>query len=281
MKVFTDKVAVITGAASGIGRGIADRCAYEGLKIVLADVEEKALTQAEKEMKNAGANILAVLTDVSKASEVEALAEKTLDTFGSVDLLFNNAGVHWFGKIWECTLKDWEWVMGVNLWGVIHGIRTFVPIMLEQGTDGHIVNTASLGGLGSAPSVGVYRASKHAVVTLSESLHYELTSIDAKVNVSILCPGLVQTDLLTSRRNKPVELQDGTAPKIDIPAEANEKFQEIFAAAPTPDKIADQVFDALKKDRFYILTHPEQTKIMVQSRLEDILSERNPTLPGG
>jgi NADP-dependent 3-hydroxy acid dehydrogenase YdfG len=277
MKTFKDKVAVITGAASGIGRGIADHCAQEGMRVVLSDVEAEALARAEKEMKSAGAKVEAVFTDVSKAGDVEELAKKTLEAFGSVDLLFNNAGVHLVGPIWECSLKDWEWLLGVNLWGVIHGIHTFVPIMLEQGTEGYIVNTASLGGLASAPNVGVYRASKHAVVTLSETLFYELAAMDAKIKVAILCPGLIQTDLLTSRRNKPVELQDKSPRKPDIPDMAKTAFWQAFEAAPKPDEVAAQVFDTLKKDEFYILTHPEQTKTMVSKRLEDILSGRNPT----
>ena len=287
MEEFKDKVAVITGAATGIGRGIADRCAQEGMKIVLADVEEKALAEVAEEMKAAGATVQAVLTDVSKAGDVEALAQKTLDTFGSVDLLVSNAGVHLVGNIWECSLKDWEWLLGVNLWGVIHGVRTFVPIMLEQGTEGHIVNTASSGGLGSAPYVGVYRASKHAVVTLSETLHYELALKDANVKVSLLCPGMVKTNLSTSRRNKPAELQnesDGLENKpaqlVALPDSAKENFRKALQSSVTPENIADQVFDALRNDRFYILTHPESTKKMVSNRLEDILSGRNPTLPG-
>ena len=175
MKEFKGKVAVITGAASGIGRAIAERCAREGMKVVLADIEEEALSQAEEEMKAEGATVLAALTDVSKAGDVEALAQKTLDTFGAVHLLCNNAGVL-PGRdfLWERTLNDWEWVLGVNLWGVIHGTRVFVPVMLEQGTECHIVNTASAAGLLSIPYLGIYNVTKHAVVALTETLHREL-----------------------------------------------------------------------------------------------------------
>jgi len=154
VKEFKDKVALITGAASGIGRGIAQRCAQEGMKVVLADIEEKALTQTEKEMKAAGASVLAVLTDVSKASDVEALRQRTLHAFGAVHLLCNNAGVGAGGSIWESTLADWEWVIRVNLWGIIHGVGVFVPVMLEQDTECHIVNTASALGLISSPHLG-------------------------------------------------------------------------------------------------------------------------------
>jgi len=278
MKEYKGKVAVITGAATGIGRGIAEHCAKENMKIVLADVENEALTKTEKEMKEAGAEVVAVMTDVSKASDVEVLAEKTLDTYGSVDLLFNNAGVHLIGTIWECTLKDWEWLLGVNLWGVIHGIRTFIPIMLEQGTEAYIVNTASSGGLTSAPFVGVYRASKHAVVTISESLQYELLSVGANIKVSILCPGLVKTDISTSKRNRPAELNNETHREIETSAETIERFQKTLASATGPEMIADQVFDALYEDKFYILTHPEETKYMVRNRMEGILSEQISTL---
>jgi len=278
MKEYKGKVAVITGAATGIGRGIAERCAKENMKIVLADVETEALIKTEKEMKEAGAEVVAVMTDVSKAIDVKVLAEKALDTYGSVDLLFNNAGVHMIGNIWECTLKDWEWLLGVNLWGVIHGIRTFVPIMLEQGTEAYIVNTASSGGLASAPFVGVYRASKHAVVTISESLQYELLSLGANIKVSILCPGLVKTDISTSKRNRPAELNNDTPRKVETSAEEIKNFQKALATALSPEVIADQVFDALYEDKFFILTHPEQTKYMVRNRMEGILSERIPTL---
>ncbi len=165
MKEFKDKVAVVTGAASGIGRSLAERCAEEGMKVVMADVEGPALAQAAKELSAPGVTLLAVPTDVSKASEVENLARRTLEAFGAVHLLFNNAGVGKVGIVWEVTLADWEWVMGVNLWGVIHGVRTFVPLMLAQDTEGHVVNTASMAGLTAAAGYGIYSVTKHGVVT--------------------------------------------------------------------------------------------------------------------
>jgi len=209
MKEFKDKVAVITGAASGIGRGLAERCAQEGMKVVLADIEEEALTVAEQEMKAAGASVLAVLTDVSKASDVEALAQKTLDTFTAVHLLYNNAGVAAGTSVWESTLADWQWVMGVNLWGAIHGVRTFVPIMLEQGTECHIVNTASMAALISIPFGGIYRVTKCGIITLSETLYHELAQREANIKVSVLCPGNVaDTRFVDCGRNRPSELHN-------------------------------------------------------------------------
>jgi len=177
MKEFKNKVAVVTGAASGIGRAMAERFAAEGMKVVLADIQPDALAQAESEMKAKGATIVSRLTDVSKGSEIEALAQTALDAFGKVHIVCNNAGVAVAGFIWERSVADWEWVMGVNLWGVIHGVRVFTPIMMKQGEEGHIVNTASMAGLISGPSTSIYSVTKHAVVTLSESLYHELKMV--------------------------------------------------------------------------------------------------------
>lgn len=278
MKEFKDKVAVITGAASGIGRAIAERCVQEDMKVVLADIEEKALTKAEEEMKEMGASVLAVLTDVSEAGDVELLAQRTLDVFGSVHLLFNNAGVSAVTSIWESTLADWEWVMGVNLWGVIHGVRTFVPIMLKQDTEGHIVNTASMAGLMSYPGDGIYKVTKHGIVTLSETLYHELAQQEAKIKVSVLCPAFVRTQFSDAERNRPVALQN--PPKEEPPSpEDVMRYQAWYRAVQEgmpPQQVADCVFQAIRDEKFYILTHPE-TKQVIQLRMEDILHERNPT----
>jgi len=278
MKEFSGKVAVVTGAASGIGRAIAKRCALEGMKVVLADIEEKALTETEDEMKAAGAGVLAVLTDVSKSGDIKMLAQETLGAFGSVHLLFNNAGVGGsFPNIWESTLSDWEWVLGVNLWGVIHGICTFIPIMLEQGNECHVVNTASITGLLSSPGMGIYMVSKHGIVTISETLYHELAMKKAKIKVSVLCPGAVDTRILDSERNRPdfhaKPLQ--SAPVSGDNALPQSWFRKTQKEMP-PQQVADHVFRAIRDEKFYILTHPE-FKPAIQLRMEDILQERNPT----
>jgi NAD(P)-dependent dehydrogenase (short-subunit alcohol dehydrogenase family) len=278
MKEFKNKVAVITGAASGIGRGLAERCAREGMKIVLADVEEEALDQAEKELMESGASTLAVLTDVSKYSDVKALAQKSLDTYGAVHLLCNNAGVGTGTTVWESTMEDWKWVVGVNLWGVIHGIHVFVPIMLEQDTECHIVNTASMAGL--LPyhmRSATYQVTKHGVVALTEQLYHELAFRAAKVKVSVLCPGWVNTKLMESERNRPPELCNEqiditTCPEIEA---VDEKMRQDIQNGISPMQVADMVFDAIRDNKYYILTHPDW-KPLVQIRMENILQECNP-----
>jgi NAD(P)-dependent dehydrogenase (short-subunit alcohol dehydrogenase family) len=272
---FKDKVAVITGAVSGIGRALADRCVREGMKTVLADVEGEALTKTAASLKAAGATVLAVRTDVSQARDVEALAQKTLEAFGAVHLLCNNAGVGTAGSLLETTLAEWEWVMGVNLWGVIHGVRVFAPLMLAQDTECHIVNTASDAGLISGPGLGSYKVTKHGVVTLSETLYHELAERGAKVKVSVLCPGIVNTRIMDSARNRP-----GPPPTTGSLSPASktqwEFLRQLVQAGMPPAQVADTVFEALRKDKFYILTHPED-KAYVRTRMDDILQERNPT----
>jgi NAD(P)-dependent dehydrogenase (short-subunit alcohol dehydrogenase family) len=274
MKEFKDKVAVITGAASGIGRALAERCVQEGMKAVLADVEVDALTKTEASLKASGATVLAVRTDVSQARDVEALAQKALEAFGAVHLLCNNAGVATLGSLWESTLAEWEWVLGVNLWGVIHGVRVFVPLMLAQDTECHLINTASLSGLLSASGVGAYNVTKHGVVTLSETLHRELAERGAKVKVSVLCPGVVQTRILESARNRPGPLP--TEPPRRADDDRWEALRQLVQTGMPPAQVADAVFEAIRNDRFYILTHPEG-KEYIRLRMEDILQERSPT----
>ena len=205
MKTFRDRVAVVTGGASGIGRALAERFAADGMKVVLADVEEEPLAATAREMTAAGANVLAVRTDVAKAADVEALAERAWSAYGAVHVLCNNAGVGGGGLSWECSLAEWEWVLGVNLWGVIHGVRTFVPRMLAGGDEGHVVNTASVAGLSTAPGMGSYNVSKFGVVALSEVMHHELTLLGAKLRVSVLCPAWVNTRIADADRNRPAE----------------------------------------------------------------------------
>ncbi len=279
MKDFQDKVAVVTGAASGIGRALAGKSAQEGMKVVLADVEESALKQAEDELKASGAEVLAVRTDVSKADEVEALAQRAFATYGAVHLLCNNAGVGAGRTVWESSLADWQWVLGVNLWGVIYGIHYFVPRMLAQDSEGHIVNTASAAGLISRPGTGIYKVSKHGVVTLSETLALELAARGAKLKASVLCPEFVNTRILDAERNRPQALQNAPEEQHMSPEMAAivEAVRQVVQAGLAPSQVAEMVFDAIRQEKFYILTHPQHTKQLVQLRMEDILQERMPT----
>ena len=279
MKDFEGKVAVVTGAASGIGRALVQRFATEGMKVVLADIEQEALAKAESEMKGQGATVLAVRTDVSKAGDVEALAKKTLDAFGAVHVLCNNAGVvnPADRPLWECTLAELKWVMGVNVWGVIHGVRVFVPIMLEQDTECYIVNTGSTGGLVSTPNDVIYTMTKHGVVALSETIHLRLAEEKAKVKVSVLCPGFINTRLVDAGRNRPVELQGHpVAKQLGLEGEQRvHKMRQVLQEGMSPSQVADYVVEAIREEKFYILTHPEFKK-EIETRMENILQERNP-----
>jgi len=278
MKEFKGNVAVITGAASGIGRGIAERCVREGMKVVLADIDEASLTKAEAELKTLGGTVLGVRTDVSKRSDVERLARQALDAFGQVHLLFNNAGVAAGGAPWEATWNDWEWVIGVNLWGVIHGVKVFTPLMLAQNTDCHIINTSSAAGLmvggGSAP----YAGTKHAVVALSESLYLSLQQRNSLVKVSVLCPGLVRTNIINAERNRPAELRNEPVPMTPEMQARLVAFKAALEAGMPPLQVADVVFDAIKKEQFYILPHPEWIEV-IQLRTDKLLRMENPQSP--
>ena len=276
MKEFRDKVAVVTGAASGIGRALAQRFAQAGMKVVLADVEPAALEQAAHEIEALGVPALAVRTDVSKAAEMERLALATLDKFGAVHVVCNNAGVVTSAPCWMNTVADWEWVLGVNLWGVIHGVRVFTPILLSQGVEGHIVNTASMAGMISGPGMAPYNVSKFGVVTLSETLYHELAMLGAPVHVSVLCPGFVNTNIFDAARNRPAALAE-TAPKIPGAEEMDQMARQLLAAGSPPSVVADVVFEAIRAERLYVFPHPEW-KQYIRARMEDIVEERNPTL---
>ena len=266
------KVAVITGAASGIGRGLAERFAAESMKVVLADVEAEALAELETDLKSKGADVLAVKTDVSNAAEVENLAVQTLDAFGAVHILCNNAGVVCSRPIWEHTLADWEWVLGINLWGVIHGIRAFVPRMLAQADACHIVNTASILGLVGGGGEGIYKVSKHGVVVLSETLANELAQKEANIQVHVLCPGWVRTGILDSARNRPDVLQNPAEherPEGPVSGGSRDTRAEMEAGM-SPAEVAEHVYNAIQTGTFYIHTHPEH-KAWIRERMERIL----------
>ncbi len=276
MKEFKDRVAVITGAASGIGRALADRCAQERMRVVLSDVEAGALAQVEQDLKSQGATVLAVPTDVSKESDMQALADKVERMFGAVHLLCNNAGVGAGSTIWESTRADWEWVVRVNLWGVIHGIRVFVPRMLARNSEGHIVNTASIAGLLPYPPSAPYQVTKHAVVSLSEHLYHSLAQRNAKIKVSVACPGWVKTRIMDSDRNRPAELQnDPSAPTTPQEAAVEEQMRQAAESGIPAAQVADAIFQAVRDEKFYVLTHPELTRY-VRYRMEDIVQQRNP-----
>jgi len=278
VKEFKEKVAVITGAASGIGRGIAERCVSEGMKVVLADIDEANLTQAVNELKAAGGAVLGVRTDVSKRSDVEELARQAVDAFGQVHLLFNNAGVGAGRSAWEATWNDWEWVIGVNLWGVIHGVKIFTPLMLAQNTECHIVNTSSTAGLIAGGGLAPYVVSKHGVVALSESLYLSLQQRNSLVKVSVLCPGLVRTNIIDAERNRPAGLRDEPVAMTPEMQAGLAAFRAVMEAAMPPSKVADVVFDAIRNEQFYILPHPEWLEA-VQLRTDKLLRMENPVNP--
>lgn len=278
MKEFEGRVAVITGAASGIGRAIAELCVREGMKVVLADIEEAPLAQAEARLKAMGGTVLSVRTDVSKRDDVEALARRAFDAFGSVHLLFNNAGVGAGGAPWDATWNDWEWVIGVNLWGVIHGVKVFTPLMLAQNTECHIVNTSSGAGLVVGGFSAPYAVTKHAVVALSESLYLTLQKRSPRVKVSVLCPGMVHTNIGNAERNRPAELKNEPVPLSPEMQAGRAVFQSLIAASMPPNQVAEMVFDAIRKDQFYILTDPGWMDL-VRLRTSKLLELENPEDP--
>jgi NAD(P)-dependent dehydrogenase (short-subunit alcohol dehydrogenase family) len=282
MKDLEGKVAVVTGAASGIGLALSKRFAAEGMKVVMADIEAGALERAVKELPS-GAEAITVVTDVSDAAQMDALGARTLAAFGAVHVVCNNAGVGGGGRTWTMTTKDWQWVLGVNLWGVIHGVRVFAPLLVKQ-NEGHIVNTASMAGTFSAPSIGAYNVSKHGVVTLSETLFHELRAERSEVGVSVLCPGFVATKIHESDRNRPSDLKE---PRVAV-SEAEQRTQQarqqqaaaMIAAGQSPDRVADEVLNAIRERRFYIFTHPEMLPL-VEQRMRNLLAGKDPSPPFG
>ena len=283
MKTFQGRTAVITGAGSGFGLEASRIAARLGMSIVMADVQQDALDSAAAEIRALGAAVLAYRLDVSRAAEVEALGAATFARFGAPHFLFNNAGVGAGGLIWETTLKDWEWVVGVNLMGVAHGIRVFTPMMLaaaaaDPGYEGHIVNVASMAGLLNAPTMGVYNATKSAVVAMSETLYQDLNLVTEQISASVLCPYFVPTGIHKSGRNRPDDLVNDTPlTKSQLIGQAMSD-RAVTSGKVSAAQVAQFVFDAMVENRFYIYSHPHALG-SVRTRFEDIVEARNPTNP--
>ena len=281
---FRNRTAVLTGAGSGFGLECARIGARLGMNLVLVDVQKDALDRAEAELREAGAQVLAQRIDVSNAAAMDALGVAVENRFGAPHLVFNNAGVGAGGLIWETTVKDWEWVLGVNVMGVAHGVRVFTPMMLRAAQQdpayrGHIVNTASMAGLLNPPNMGVYNVSKHAVVSLTETLYQDLALVSDQVSASVLCPFFVPTGISQSQRNRPPELLelDAQPTKSQLIGQAMSS-KAVGSGRVSAADVAQKVFDAVAERRFYIYSHPKAIK-SVQTRLEDIMQARNPTDP--
>ena len=279
---FKNKVAVLTGAGSGFGLECARIGAQLGMKLVLVDVQKDALDAAQAELQAAGAQVMARRVDVSNDAQMQALANDVKATFGAPHFVFNNAGVGAGGLVWENTIADWEWVMGVNLWGVIHGVRLFTPMMLEAAKQdpsyqGHIVNTASMAGLLTPPNMGIYNVTKHAVVSLTETLYQDLKLVSDQVSASVLCPYFVPTGINQSHRNRPAELKADKPTQSQLIGQAmNDKA--VGSGKVTAAEVAQKVFDALAADQFYIYSHPKALG-NVQQRMEAIVQGHNPPDP--
>ncbi len=279
---FKGKTAVLTGAGSGFGLECARIGARLGMNLVLVDVQQDALDAATQEMQAAGAQVLAFKLDVSSASDMEAMGAAVLARFGAPHLVFNNAGVGSGGLIWENSVKDWEWVLGVNVMGVVHGVRIFTPMMLaaaqqDASWQGHIVNTASMAGLLNAPNMGVYNVSKHAVVSLSETLYQDLSLVTDQISASVLCPFFVATGISQSHRNRPSDLRASKPTQSQLIGQAMSE-KAVSSGKVSAADVAQLVFDGVASNQFYIYSHPKAIK-SVQTRLEDIVQIRNPTDP--
>jgi NAD(P)-dependent dehydrogenase (short-subunit alcohol dehydrogenase family) len=285
MKNFEHKVVIITGAASGFGLEFARKAAALKMRLVLADVAEDALNTVISSLAATGCEVVGARCDVSKGEDVEALAKLAMEKFGAIHLVFNNAGVGSGGLVWENTVKDWEWVLGVNVWGVIHGVRVFTPLMLQcakadPNYEGYIVNTASMAGLLSPQLMGAYNVSKHAVVALSETLFHDLAAVGAPIACSVLCPAFVPTGISTSHRTRPADLQNESAPTDSMMLAQKMTHKAVTSGKLTAADVAEITFAAIAESKFYIITHP---KIMatVEMRLEDIAKLQNPRDPFG
>jgi NAD(P)-dependent dehydrogenase (short-subunit alcohol dehydrogenase family) len=277
MKDFDNKTAVVTGGANGIGRAMGELFLSRGINVVLADVEEAALDKTVSELTAQGGNCIGVRTDVSKADEVQALADRAVSEYSGIHIACSNAGVFAGGLLWEESLADYQWQMDVNLWGVIHGIRSFVPVMKEQGTDCHLVNTASMAALTAMPYSGIYHMTKHAVLALSESLYHELSFHAPNIGVSVLCPEAINTGIGNSERNRPANYSSaGDIVETDERAMVSQALSDSTAAGIGPDVMAQRVLDAIVENRFYILSD-EAWRTAANIRLDDVREGRNPT----
>jgi NAD(P)-dependent dehydrogenase (short-subunit alcohol dehydrogenase family) len=279
---FQGKTAVLTGAGSGFGLECARIGAKLGMNLVLADVQQDALDRAKAEIEATGVQVLAMVVDVSKAEQVEALGAATLARFGAPHFVFNNAGVGAGGLVWENTAKEWDWVLGVNIMGVAHGVRVFTPMMLaaaakDPAWQGHIVNTASMAGLLNAPNMGIYNVSKHAVVALSETLYQDLALVTDQISASVLCPFFVPTGISQSHRNRPQDAAPAEPTRSQLIGQAMSD-KAVGSGKVSAAEVAQMVFDAMAANQFYIYSHPKAIG-SVQTRLEDVLQARNPTDP--
>ncbi|MEY3980789.1 MAG: hypothetical protein RLZZ375_2218 [Pseudomonadota bacterium] len=283
MQSFSEKTCVITGAGSGLGREFALLAVKLGMRLVLADVQQDALKQTEASATALGADVLSHVCDVRRGDEVESLAQAAVKRFGAIHVVFNNAGVGAGGLIWESTQQDWEWVLGVNLWGVIHGVRVFTPLMLasakaDPNFEGHIINTASMAGLLTPPAMGIYNVSKHAVVALTETLYHDLSLIDAPIGVSVLCPYFVPTGISHSDSVRPSDTQATTQPTRSQQISQAMLEKAVSAGKVSAAEVAQITFDAIKAGQFYIYSHP-QALGNVERRMQDILQAHNPSDP--
>ena len=284
MKTFKGRTAVITGGASGFGREFALIAHRLGMNVVLADVQQDALDKTRAELEALGAKVLALKTDVSKAEAVQALADATLQHFGVPSLIFNNAGVGGTGGlVWENTARDWDWVLGVNVWGVVHGVRIFTPLMLaaakkDPGFEAHIVNTASMAGLLTAPNMGIYNVSKHAVVALTETLYQDLNLVTSQVSCSVLCPYFVPTGIHKSDRNRPAEFTDALPLTVSQQVARAQSEKAVTKGKVSASQVAEAVFEAVAANQFYIYSHPHALG-NVETRMKAIVEMRNPPDP--
>ncbi len=279
---FAGKTAVLTGAGSGFGLECARIAAQRGMRLVLVDVQQDALDAAAAELAAGGAQVLARRVDVSNSAQMEQLAQDVQRQWGAPHLVFNNAGVAAGGLVWENSARDWEWVLGVNLMGVVHGVRLFTPLMLQAARQdshwrGHIVNTASMAGLVAPPNMGIYNASKHAVVALTETLYQDLALVTDQVGASLLCPFFVPTGISDSARNRPQDAAQERPTTSQLIGQAM-MGKAVGASKVTAADVARKVFDAVSTGQFYIFSHP-QALGSVQSRMEDVLQSRNPSDP--